>query len=277
LEATNLSKVIRNSTGFIPQRMVPSDFDRPAVWENLAKQVEPEPVDDDVLEPEKAQDDVQHSESGDAERSHASSVGKEAQQPSFDNDFSSPEVDGKVAGVPPQTAPPAQEPAPPVDVDAIAEEYFNKGLQAGTDRVDSDYKLSLKTLQSICEELDTVRETILKNSLSEMQELVLKIAEKIIRHSVTIQDETIVKTVKEAIQQAVKSDEFIISVNPKDYETIHSRSTDFINAINGLENVVVRSDASVDQGGCIVESSNCTVDATLASQLDIIAGAVKES
>ncbi|HKJ65350.1 MAG TPA: FliH/SctL family protein [Desulfopila sp.] len=271
-----MSKVIRDSTGFIPERMVPSDFDRPAVWENLAKQVEPEPVDVNDLIPEKVKDDAQQSESKKSAPDHATSASSEAQQPSFDNDFSSPEIDDQSLGAQ-QTTAPAQEPAPQVDVDAIAEEYFNKGLQAGADRVDSDYKLSLKTLQSICEELDTVRETILKNSLSEMQDLVLQIAEKIIRHSVTIQDETIVKTVEEAIQQAVKSDEFIISVNPKDYETIHSRSMDFINAVNGLENVVVRSDASVDQGGCIVESSNCTVDATLASQLEIIAGAVKES
>lgn len=271
-----MSKVIRDSTGFVPEKIVAADFDRPAVWENLAKQVEPEPVSNEVLEPENTESAVPLRATDDAERRQASSAASEAQQPSFDDDFSSPEVDEQSAGKTTRPAESAGESVAPVDVDAIAEEYFNKGLQAGVERVDNDYKLCLKTLQSICEELDTVRETILKNSLGEMQDLVLQIAEKILRHSVTVQDETIVRTVEEAIQQAVKSDEFIISVNPEDYETIQSRSTDFINAVNGLENIIVRADASVDQGGCMVESSNCTVDATLASQLEIIATAVKK-
>lgn len=271
-----MSKVIRDSTGFIPQKIVAADFDRPAVWENLAKQVEPEPVTDEALEPENTKSTDQSRGTDDARRPEESSAANEAQQPSFENDFSSPQIDEQIAGKTPQSADSGGESVVPADVDAIAEEYFNKGLQAGAERVDNDYKLCLKTLQSICEELDTVRETILKNSLGEMQDLVLQIAAKILRQSVTVQDETIVRTVEEAIQQAVKSDEFIISVNPEDYETIHSRSTDFINAVNGLENIIVRSDASVDQGGCMVESSNCTVDATLASQLEVIAGAVKK-
>jgi len=268
-----LSKVIRNSDGFVAEKIVPADFDRPAVWENLAKQVEPEPVAENAGEAGSTIKPV-HGENDHTGRQK--SPAEPETPPSFDDDFSSP--DGNVQapdGSSAAAAPP--EGAAQIDVDAIAEEYFNKGVQAGIERLDSDYKLSLKTLQSICEELDTVRETILKNSLGEMQELVLQIAEKIIRHSVTIQDETIVRTVQEAIQQAVKSDEFIISVNPGDYDAISSRSTDFINAVNGLENIVVRSDPSVDQGGCLGESGHGTVDGTMTSQLEIIGNAVKKS
>ncbi len=261
----SLSKVIKNSGDFVPENIISKDLDDKPVWGQLVKRIEAE-----KNPPE---------QSNEGEATHGSVAAK-----TFESDFSAPDISSEDDGQPRVTIPPADLTGQAKldhkytqdELDAAVEDSYNSGVQAGLERMESDYGVSVKTLQSVCEQLNTIRETILKNSMSEMRELVILIAEKIIRHSITLQKDTIVRTVEDAIQQAVKSDEFIISVNPDDYITIKTKSADFINSVSGLENIIVKSDSTIDSGGCVVESSNCTVDATLVSQLEIISEALHE-
>lgn len=266
----NLSKVIKNGKGFTPSQIVPGDVSAPPVWENLAKKIDP---------PDRAASRSFDKKTGPGRQQHAKdehsahtrqqvehSAPRKAttnEQQSFDSDFSSPEPE-------PVAAKEKQ-----VDLEALADEAYQKGVQAGIEQAMQDYSHSIAALQSICEQLNTIRETILRNSMGEMQNLVLQIAEKILRQSVASQQQTIIKTVEDAVQQTVKSDDFVISVNPEDLATIKSHSAEIAETINGLENIVIKSDSSIEQGGCLIESSNCTVDATLLSQLEIIGDAIK--
>ena len=122
----------------------------------------------------------------------------------------------------------------------------------------------------ICRELDSLRETILVNSTTEMKELVLAISEKIIRHSVTEQNETIVATINDAIRLAVKSDEFQIQINPEDLAAIETRKQEIIDNVSGLNNIVLLADPNIERGGCKLESTCCTIDATMTGQIKVI-------
>lgn len=185
----------------------------------------------------------------------------------------------KAAAPAPAPAPaPPQPPAgvPLEEVERMVAESYRKGVQEGMQQAEGDFGAATKALLLICQQLDTLRETILQNSVGEMRDLVLVIAEKIIRHSVQGQNSTIIDTVEEAIHKAVKSDEFYIYVNPDDYESVASRSEELIAGLNGLNNIVVKKDKSIERGGCRIESENCTVDATLTSQLEIIGNQLKQ-
>ncbi|MFN2354744.1 MAG: FliH/SctL family protein [Desulfopila sp.] len=272
-----MSKIIKNGKGFEPSQIVPGDVNRPPVWENLAKNIE-------IAESKAAHRKGQSTSSkgkhhskqqGKAEDTTSAGAQHAADHPaarqsaegrsqSFDTDFSSPESE------------PVASKEKQVDLDALADASYRKGLQAGIEQAAQDYGHSIAALQSICEQLNSIRDTILHNSMEEMQNLVLCIAEKILRQSVASQQQTILQTVEDAVQQTVKSDDFVISVNPEDLATIKLHGAEIAETINGLENIVIKSDPSIDQGGCLIESSNCTVDATLLSQLEIIGDAIKK-
>lgn len=256
-----MSKVIKQSGEFIAETIFPATKDSGPVWKNLA-----EPLVEQLPDSAIQKDDP------------ALGLNNQQDNPDqtvtdFDADFSAPAEEET-------TREPTQEeqiePEETIDVEAIMEEYFNKGVQAGMDRIESDFGLGIKALQSACEQLNTIRDTILKNSLGEMQDLVMRISEKILRKSVAEQKETIIRTVEEAVQVAVKTDEFTISLNPDDYNVIQTKSKDFINSVSGLENIVFKTDESIEMGGCLIESENCTVDATITSQLELIENAIKE-
>ena len=160
-------------------------------------------------------------------------------------------------------------PTPMPDIESIQAEAYDAGVAQGLKQAETDLGSTQSTLTLVCEQLSSIRETILKNSKNEMVELVLSLSEKIIRHSVTEQNQTIIDTVESAIHQAVKSSEFYIYLHPDDMLSIQDRTQQFISGLNGLENIVVKADPTIERGGCKVESDNCTVDATISSQFKV--------
>lgn len=156
------------------------------------------------------------------------------------------------------------------EAEAKAIESYQQGIQEGIAKATDDFGSALKTLTTMCEQLDTIRETIITNSSDELTEFVLLIAEKIIRTSLKDQDHSIIATIKEALSRAVKSDEFTIFIHPDDYQTISDKSADLIASVSGLSNIVIKTDPTIEQGGAKIESENCIIDATVASQFETI-------
>ena len=154
--------------------------------------------------------------------------------------------------------------------EAKIEDAYRRGLQEGLANAELDYGDALRALVSACQQLDTIRETLIQNSRNEVLEFAMAIAERIVRISVREQDRTIIATIDEALQQAVKSDEFTIYLHPKDYETVSTKTEELIAGLSGLNNIVIKQDNTIEQGGAKIESDNCTIDGTIATQFDVI-------
>ncbi len=150
------------------------------------------------------------------------------------------------------------------------EAAYEEGVQTGIRQAEEDYGSAIKALNNICTQLNTLQETIIKNSSGELLEFALAITERILRFSVANQDTTIVATIEEALQKAVRSEEFTIYLHPEDLDIIKEKSADIIAGVSGLDKIVVKSDPSVERGGAKLESDNCSIDATIASQFETI-------
>lgn len=185
-------------------------------------------------------------------------------------------ADGMVAGTTPSSAPSPTagfDPANYMEIplaEAKIEEAYQRGLQQGREEAEVDFGDTQRAMLSACQQLDTIRETLITNSRGEVLEFAMAIAERIVRISVREQDRTVVATIDEALQQAVKSDEFTIYLHPKDYETVSNKTEELIAGLSGLNNIVVKQDIAIEQGGVKIESENCTIDGTIATQFDVI-------
>jgi flagellar assembly protein FliH len=174
------------------------------------------------------------------------------------------------AEISPDAPPPLASTGPAVDLELIRQQAFSEGVIEGWRQADKDFGSAALTLQSACHQLTNLHETMLRNNLEEMHQLVMIIAEKIIRHSIDEQSATILATIEDAIRLAVRSEEFQIRINPQDHEVIQAKKKELIDDISGLDNIDLKTDSSIERGGCILESTLCTVDATVGSQLQFI-------
>ncbi len=260
----SLSKFYKANSDFKPAVVLEQEcYEKEPVWESIVKENDTEPTSestDPIPQPHlEQQEDTPLSES----------------LPDIEQEEDQTE-DKLTADT---TPPPSQElpPTPSFDINEIREESFNSGIIVGRKQAEEDFENGVQTLLCICNELDRLRETILQNSIGEMRELVLAIAEKIIRHSVDEQSETITATIIEAIHLAVKSDEFQIQLNPEDLACIEEKKSEIINQISGLDNIALKPDATLERGGCMIESTSCTIDASMASQLKVIRNSLMTS
>lgn len=261
--AMSLSKIYKSSETFKPDDIVQETFKDESPWKKL-------------IHP------PAETETGNTVQHRSPRQEEEVEPPRPDQpsapDMNDPEGENQLQQPSPQDRVEAGlEPGIPVaEVEKIAAEAHEQGVLDGLKKAEEDFGSATKSMLLACSQLDELREVILKNSIGEIQELVLAIAEKIIRHSVKEQKETILRTVDEAIGKAVKSEELSVFVNPDDYDTIADKSGELMPTLSGLSNIVVKTDGSVEPGGCRIESDNCTVDASLISQMEIISDWVKE-
>lgn len=157
------------------------------------------------------------------------------------------------------------------------EEAYRQGVREGQEKSEQDFGAAARILLNTCQQLDTIRETIISNSGEELQNFALAIAERILRISVREQDITIIATIEEALRRAVKSDEFTIYIHPEDYQAVAEHSAEIIAGLTGLNKIVLKKDSRLQRGGAKIESENCTIDATILSQFEMIREELKKN
>jgi flagellar assembly protein FliH len=156
------------------------------------------------------------------------------------------------------------------EAEQLAENAYQQGISEGLSRAELEFGTAAKSLLLACQQLDNLRQTLIANSRQEMIDFALTVAERILRLSIREQDHTVIATIEEALSLAVKSDEFAVHINPDDFEILNAKAVDIIAGISGLQNIVIKKDNSIEKGGVFIESENCTIDATVASQLELI-------
>jgi len=261
----SLSKYFKNSDSFHPEHIVKTQNKAGSGWKSLVKKHQSDPfqAEQQIKKDERSTGMVRK----DPDSIHS------PEDPSL---FSSPSSSGTTRKHEseklnaPSQLPDADQYIEASEVEKQIKNAYENGIQKGYEKAEEDYGSAARSFAASCRQLDTVRETIIGNSSRELQEFAFAIAERIIRTSLQDSDSTIIATIDEALQRAVKSDEFYIYIHPDDYDTVMEKSNDLITGLSGLSNIVIKKDITVEKGGAKIESDNCTIDATIAGQFDVI-------
>lgn len=165
----------------------------------------------------------------------------------------------------PEPPPP---PEPKVDVQALQQEAYDKGVADCTANQQQKMETAINALYQACQKIDTLHHSMLDQYRSNIINTVISLSKKIIGQELMTNRDVIAKTLENALQQAIASDEFIVTIHPDDLNAVeHSKST-LMNRIHGLKNIIIQTDHEVARGGCLIESKTCSVDATIATQLE---------
>nr|WP_320050081.1 FliH/SctL family protein [uncultured Desulfuromonas sp.] len=167
--------------------------------------------------------------------------------------------------------------APAIDIEAIRQEGYVEGKQAGLDEANAQLSKATKALAEACRQLSGQRQKMLDGSREDMLRIVLVIAEKVVLAELSAHREAINRTIQQAIQAAVSAEEFHIKINPEDMEVVQEHKPLFIASLTGLTNIEFVADPSVTAGGCILESPVGRVDATIEAQMEEITQALREA
>lgn len=110
----------------------------------------------------------------------------------------------------------------------------------------------------------------------ELLKLAVKIAEKILRREFNEHQDYVLTTVKSAISQLRDKKNIKIRINPADYEFLRTHKDELASTFDGVSSLEVIEDRRVDQGGCVIESTNGDLDARISTQLEQVERALLE-
>ncbi len=149
-------------------------------------------------------------------------------------------------------------------------EGFEKGREEGYGVGDEEIKRLTSVIHKISGELIERREQILAETEKELIDLVILMTGKVVKTITESQKRVVYDNIMAALSKLKVRAEVTIKVNPTDIYTVTKYKKDFIENIEGVENIRILEDPNVDKGGCIVISEFGSIDARISTQLSEI-------
>lgn len=120
------------------------------------------------------------------------------------------------------------------------------------------------------------RNEIMTESESQLVGLVLNIARKVVKVLTENQRNVVVNNVLQALRKLKSKTDVSIRVNIADLKVTTEHIKDITERIERVGNITVMEDATVDPGGCIIETDFGEIDARISSQFQEIEDKILE-
>ncbi|MGI6657765.1 MAG: FliH/SctL family protein [Desulfobulbus sp.] len=181
-------------------------------------------------------------------------------------------LDGPEAEVAEHVPEPEPEPEPepvppPPDLEALRKEAYAQGMADQAERMQTELGQAVQALHDACQKLDEQRQLIVQQSRGDLVNLVMTLTRKVVGMELATPRTTIVATLKAALEQAIGCEEYYVVLHPDDLALAEQSAPELIDAIRGLERIIFRTDDTITPGGCLLESEQGSVDATIEGQL----------
>jgi flagellar biosynthesis/type III secretory pathway protein FliH len=153
-------------------------------------------------------------------------------------------------------------------------------LLAAQAAVEDEYA---RSIQEFGEKL-TERLNILENAIeqwylgaeSELAELAVRIARHILQQEIALPHDTITALAKDALKNVVHASQVRIRLNPIDIPILEEHKSELLALSAHLRSIEIVDDPTI-LGGCIIDSSAGTIDATVPTRLELVETEIKEA
>ncbi len=169
----------------------------------------------------------------------------------------------------------AEERASKAEEDAYRKGYDDgrdEGFATGKEEVDR----LVSRLNVILSSAINKRNEILEETEAQIIEIVITIARKVVKTISETQKRVVYDNITEALKRLKGRAEITIRVNTEDLQMTTKHKKEFIQMVEGIEQVRILEDNSVDKGGCIITTDFGSIDARISSQLSEIEAKIKE-
>ena len=158
------------------------------------------------------------------------------------------------------------------EAEQIKQSAYQEGFNAGLQQAQADLENFRNTLGAFVGAEDRVFQEIAPNILS----IAVDIAQKIIKTEVKADPQIVLNTVLDVLKTLSKNEPKItIRVNPVQVQYIKDTLPEEIRLMGMETKLSVLSDEGITEGGCIVQTNNGMVDASIEAQLDIVQNALR--
>ncbi|MCX7969945.1 MAG: FliH/SctL family protein [Negativicutes bacterium] len=144
---------------------------------------------------------------------------------------------------------------------ASGEQQVRQEMQAELDRAAAQAGALLETAhrQALA---------IMQANERSMLEIAVSVAEKLFLAKLEEDDEQLVlNSVRQAVAQVAEQPQLVVRVNPRQYEPVLAVRNQLQKLVGADRTLIINSDPAVTAGGCMIDTSQGSVDATVETRL----------
>jgi flagellar biosynthesis/type III secretory pathway protein FliH len=173
----------------------------------------------------------------------------------------------------------AADPATIGDKDArtiaeIEEKYYQRGFaageKAGFQSRTQEVETVLRSLQQALSQLQGLHKEIYHAVEKEIVDLALAVARKVVCQEVKTNKEVVLEIVQAALSRVEVPGEITIKLNPADLQFIRETNIQLTDFFPHLDHVKFEAEASISNGGCIIETNLGEIDARIEKQFQVV-------
>lgn len=154
----------------------------------------------------------------------------------------------------------------------IKQSAYQEGYSAGLQQANQD----LANFRNVLGAFMGAEERVFNEVAPNVLELALEIAKKIIKHEVKTDPQIVLDTVMDVIRSLSKNEsKIVLRVNPIQVQYIKDTLPEQVRLLGMDTKLSILSDENITEGGCIIQTNNGLVDASVEAQLDIVQTALR--
>ena len=158
------------------------------------------------------------------------------------------------------------------EADTIKETAAKEGYRAGLEQAENDISL----LRAKIADFISAKKEVFEYIAPDILEISVDIARKIIKREVEQNPQVILDSIVDVMRTISKDESRItVKLNPLQVDLVKTELPEYISSMGIEAKINVVGDDSIEEGGCILNTNNGIVDASLDTQLEIIKEALK--
>ena len=154
--------------------------------------------------------------------------------------------------------------------DIILEQAKKNGYEDGYNQAINDCEDIIQEASMIKEQALRDTEAFLSNIEDDTVSIIIDIATKVVGVEISFNREDILYIIKEAFENCTHKEHIILKVSETDYETVIESKNKLIAMVQGVGDIEIKLDYSLQPGGCLLETPFGAVDGSVGTRLNEI-------
>ncbi len=157
----------------------------------------------------------------------------------------------------------------------VSEEARSEGYEQGLAQAKQEYEALIKEAQDIKTQAGIEYKKVLDSLEEDSVNTILDIAKKVISKELECK-QNILLLVKDAFEKCSKDRKAVLKLSEQDYDFISDNKDELGSMLERSEEIEIKKDLSLKEGGCIIETSFGSIDASAETKFEKIENDFKD-
>ena len=157
----------------------------------------------------------------------------------------------------------------------VSEEARSEGYEQGIAQAKQEYETLINEAQDIKTQAGIDYKKVLDSLEEDSVNTILDIAKKVISNELECK-QNILLLVKDAFEKCSKDRKAILKLSEQDFDFVNENKDELESMLERSEEIEIKKDLSLKEGGCIIETSFGSIDASAATKIEKIENDFKD-